>query len=550
MAAVAARLGKRAPVAFRVNPDVDAKTHPYISTGLQAEQVRRRLRGRRAPVPRGGAHAAGRGGRHRLPHRLADDRAPGPSSMPPRASSRSPSGSQRAGIASRTSTSAAAFGIRYRDEAPAPIERVPRRRARRARRAQGDADRRSGPRDRRQRGRAAHARGVREAGRREEFPRGRRRDERPDPPCAVRRLARGAARAQQAEIGGDRSFTTSSARCARARISSPGTAPSRRGRATCSRSCRPAPTRMAMSSNYNTRPRAAEVMVRRRRRAPGAAARARRGTVRWRVGLPHGERHRGRRVVAASVAVLVAVAVGAWRCTSRNDSRRQGEARRHAGRPRCPWRWQPRCSRACRCGCRRSATWSHLPPWRVKARVDGQIVAVNFREGQEVRRGEVLFRIDARPFEAALQAGRGERAARRRGARPGALAGAALPGAARQEFHLQGGLRADPHQRADRRGERQGEPGGARERAAEPRLLHHRSPIDGYAGKILLQAGNLVKANDISPLVVINQVKPIYVSFAVPEQQLPTSASYMAQGPLAVEVAAPGRRQAAGRRAR
>src|SRR4029079_9123599 len=39
----------------------------------------------------------------------------------------------------------------------------------------------------------------------------------------------------------------------------------------------------------------------------------------------------------------------------------------------------------------------------VKARVDGQIVAVNFKEGQEVRKGEVLFRLDARPFDAALK---------------------------------------------------------------------------------------------------------------------------------------------------
>jgi multidrug efflux system membrane fusion protein len=57
---------------------------------------------------------------------------------------------------------------------------------------------------------------------------------------------------------------------------------------------------------------------------------------------------------------------------------------------------------------------------------------------------------------------------------------------------------------------------------------------------VLLQVGNLVKANDVSPLVVINQVRPIYVNFAVPEQALTSLRGYMASGPLAVEVAPPG----------
>ena len=67
-----------------------------------------------------------------------------------------------------------------------------------------------------------------------------------------------------------------------------------------------------------------------------------------------------------------------------------------------------------------------------------------------------------------------------------------------------------------------------------------RSPIDGYVGRALLQAGNMVKANDTISLVVINQVKPVYVSFAIPEQQLADVRELMRKGPLTVEVAAPG----------
>ena len=67
-----------------------------------------------------------------------------------------------------------------------------------------------------------------------------------------------------------------------------------------------------------------------------------------------------------------------------------------------------------------------------------------------------------------------------------------------------------------------------------------RSPINGFVGRALLQAGNMVKANDTISLVVINQVKPVYVNFAIPEQQLPLVRDLMQKNPLAVEVAAPG----------
>jgi multidrug efflux system membrane fusion protein len=67
-----------------------------------------------------------------------------------------------------------------------------------------------------------------------------------------------------------------------------------------------------------------------------------------------------------------------------------------------------------------------------------------------------------------------------------------------------------------------------------------RSPIDGFVGRALLQAGNMVKANDTISLVVINQVKPVYVSFAIPEQQLMQVRDLMRKNPLTVEVAVPG----------
>src|SRR2546422_37832 len=66
-----------------------------------------------------------------------------------------------------------------------------------------------------------------------------------------------------------------------------------------------------------------------------------------------------------------------------------------------------------------------------------------------------------------------------------------------------------------------------------------RAPIDGRTGNLLVQNGNVIKANDDSPLVVINQVHPIYVSFSVPEQHLADIKKYRARGPLRVEARLP-----------
>jgi multidrug efflux system membrane fusion protein len=62
-----------------------------------------------------------------------------------------------------------------------------------------------------------------------------------------------------------------------------------------------------------------------------------------------------------------------------------------------------------------------------------------------------------------------------------------------------------------------------------------RAPMDGRTGNLLVQAGNVVKSNEDSPLVVIAQVRPIYVSFAVPEQHLPAVTQYRARGSLKLE---------------
>jgi multidrug efflux system membrane fusion protein len=176
----------------------------------------------------------------------------------------------------------------------------------------------------------------------------------------------------------------------------------------------------------------------------------------------------------------------------------------------------------------------------VKSRVDGQIVEVHFREGQEVKKGEVLLRIDARPFEAAFRQSEAQ-----------ALRDVASRDQANSqerrylELLEKNFVSKDAYAQYRTNAQTAEASSKASQAALENAKLNLeytviRSPIDGYVGRALLQAGNMVKANDTISLVVINQVKPVYVSFAIPEQQLMQVRDLMRKNPLAVEVSAPG----------
>jgi multidrug efflux system membrane fusion protein len=177
----------------------------------------------------------------------------------------------------------------------------------------------------------------------------------------------------------------------------------------------------------------------------------------------------------------------------------------------------------------------------IKARVDGQINSVNVRDGDPVKKGDALFRIDPRPYDAAL-----------RQAEANALRDAAARDQARsqarryQELLDKNFISKEAYAQIRTNAETAEATARASRAALENARLNLEyctiaSPIDGYVGKVLLQAGNLVKANDVNPLLVINQVRPIYVNFAVPEQNLPEVRKYASAGPLRVDVIAPDR---------
>jgi membrane fusion protein, multidrug efflux system len=183
----------------------------------------------------------------------------------------------------------------------------------------------------------------------------------------------------------------------------------------------------------------------------------------------------------------------------------------------------------------------------LKARVGGQILEVNFREGQSVKKGEVLFRIDPRPFEAALRQAEAN-ALRDRAARDQARSQEKRY----QELLDKNFISKEAYAQIRTNAATAEATAKASQAALENARLALeyctiRSPLDGYVGRALLQAGNVVRADDSASLVVINQVRPIYVNFGIPEQYLPEVRKHMAAGPLAAEVQPPDAQQPAPR---
>jgi multidrug efflux system membrane fusion protein len=176
----------------------------------------------------------------------------------------------------------------------------------------------------------------------------------------------------------------------------------------------------------------------------------------------------------------------------------------------------------------------------IKSRVDGQIVAVSFREGQMVKAGDPLFTIDPRSFEADV------RQAEANLARDHAQLEKAKWDVARYaELTKKDFIPKQQYEQARTTVEALAATIKADQAAldhAKLELSHTsiRAPIQGRTGSVLVNLGNVVKANDPAPLVVINQIQPTYVAFSVSERYLPEIKARMAKGRLGVSASAQG----------
>jgi multidrug efflux system membrane fusion protein len=175
----------------------------------------------------------------------------------------------------------------------------------------------------------------------------------------------------------------------------------------------------------------------------------------------------------------------------------------------------------------------------IKIRVTGEITQVHFREGQEVKKGDLLFTIDPRPYQAALDE------AQARLERDTALLAKAEKDAERYSQLVKGDyVSADRYEQARSSADAlRATVASDKAQVDSARLqlgyCYIRSPFTGRTGSLLVKQGSMIKANEDTGMMDIAQIQPIYVSFSVPEQNLPAIKEYMAQRPLKVEAVPP-----------
>jgi multidrug efflux system membrane fusion protein len=173
----------------------------------------------------------------------------------------------------------------------------------------------------------------------------------------------------------------------------------------------------------------------------------------------------------------------------------------------------------------------------VKSQIDGKIAEVHFREGEDVKKGDLLVTIDPRPLEAALHQAQAN-LARDRAQLLQATTDERRYGYL-QEHGVGSRQQSDQAHATAEASRATVMADQAAEQTAKISLGYTaiRSPIDGRTGNLMLHPGNLVKANDSSgAIVVINQIKPIYVDFNVPEKDLDEVRRDMSGHQLAVLV--------------
>ena len=175
---------------------------------------------------------------------------------------------------------------------------------------------------------------------------------------------------------------------------------------------------------------------------------------------------------------------------------------------------------------------------QIRAQVTGQLSAIHFSEGQEVRKGQPLFTLDPRPFDAALKQAEAVLA------RDTATAKNSQSQQARYEdLYKRGLIPRDQYETQTATASAQQATLAADQAAVETARLNLQyasisAPISGRAGAVSLHEGDLVRANDTIPLLVINQMAPIYVTFSVPGRYLADIRRYQARRPLQVQASA------------
>lgn len=209
-------------------------------------------------------------------------------------------------------------------------------------------------------------------------------------------------------------------------------------------------------------------------------------------------------------------------------------------------------------------SYSSIP---IKAQVSGELVRIEFTEGQDVKKGGLLFEIDRRPYEQALhqaeanlnrdkaqqaqaEANLARDVAQAKNAqvqsdRYAKLAAQGVVSKEQTDTMRTNASSADESTHADQaaiesaRAAVLADQAGVEAAKLNLAYCEIRSPIAGRTGSLQVKVGTLIKAQSDTPMVTINQILPTYVTFSVPEDQLGAIRASMAKGPVEVTATTP-----------
>lgn len=175
----------------------------------------------------------------------------------------------------------------------------------------------------------------------------------------------------------------------------------------------------------------------------------------------------------------------------------------------------------------------------IKSRIEGHLVAIHFKEGDFVTRDQLLFSLDARPADAAV------RQAEANLARDQAQAAQARTDEQRYLYLWQ--EKVGSRQQYDQSHASaatwtatvEADKAALETSRLNLQYTEIRSPIDGRTGNLQSHIGDLIKPDADTPLVTITRIQPIYVSFSIPERELPAVREQMKDHPLEVDAAIP-----------
>ena len=170
----------------------------------------------------------------------------------------------------------------------------------------------------------------------------------------------------------------------------------------------------------------------------------------------------------------------------------------------------------------------------VRAQVGGVLEKVHFREGDDVRPGDLLFSLDARPYQAALKSAQAALARDRVQTETAVRDLDRYGDLVKKEYVTQEEYDRIRTNAASLEASVSADEAAVENARVSLEYCSIRSAIEGRTGQLNVHAGNLVKENGDTPLVVINQVRPIYVAFSVPEESLGAIRGGRSQQPLAV----------------